>query len=919
MNMKNNNMIVMLLGLVIAGAGFGCEYEISGAIRPIEPCVGEDCPCVGADCPCVGEDCPEPELCRNNQLDEQEACDIVDGVTRYQSNLSCTSLGEDYVGTLNCTSLCQVDYSGCEQEESCQAETMQCAVETVGGKDQNVVKSCVDGEWQTTTCEGSCIEGECIPCQSWDPVCYVAPCSGPNELSCAGTCCDKTKEFCDLNGVGSCCSFENVCGQHCCPQGSVCENAVCRKQCEHERCVDAQGAELCCANAGEICISNQCFMPTVTCVDNYTCEAGQYCEPLTQQCLPQPKTEPACVRKPTGGEVKPTELWFWGEGKIEADAAPTHFRVMMTPVAADLDKDGVPEVVINTYSGSYVEDGILRILNGLDGTLKHSVLDPNMRTVGGGQIALGDLDGDKIPEIVTCSSPAHELIAFKADGSLYWRTNIGKEFCSQTGMGIADFDGDGKAEVYVRYLVFAGQPDAGTQIAPLKWGDEARSQFGVGMGGHAMSDYTIAADLDADGRPELVGGNVAYKFSFDSTGKMTAQKLYDRAPEHPDGYPSVGDLNLDGVPEIVVVRDGTLMAFKNDGSNYWTAPVDNNGAYCPSGNCKGGGTATIANVNTSPEPEITLATALTYAVFNADGTIWWQKHTKDRSSQRTGSSVFDFDGDGIAEIVYNDEWFLRIYNGQERDEDKGVVFCQCNPSATHWEYPIVVDVNNDGAAEIVVGSTSGACPNDTQLTQELGRDNCTSTIVTTPAQSVKVGLRVFAAPNKDWVGTRKIWNQHAYSITNVSDDGSIPKNARANWKVPGLNNFRLNVDPGARNLPDLVVESISSSTFHCDKTVQLYFDVHNRGWAAAPKDVPISIYVLGEGGTKTLAGTVSTSAPILPGQHEPIGYTYTRPDGNDLNITLQFSVEVGNASFLIECQTGNNGGAYAYTCTPKAN
>ena len=50
------------------------------------------------------------------------------------------------------------------------------------------------------------------------------------------------------------------------------------------------------------------------------------------------------------------------------------------------------------------------------------------------------------------------------------------------------------------------------------------------------------------------------------------------------------------------------------------------------------------------------------AVAPAD-TVLWFKQTQDCSSAFTGSSVFDFDGNGKAEIVYADELYMRIYDG----------------------------------------------------------------------------------------------------------------------------------------------------------------------------------------------------------------------------------------------------------------
>ncbi|EKU96918.1 hypothetical protein Lepto7375DRAFT_0844 [Leptolyngbya sp. PCC 7375] len=112
----------------------------------------------------------------------------------------------------------------------------------------------------------------------------------------------------------------------------------------------------------------------------------------------------------------------------------------------------------------------------------------------------------------------------------------------------------------------------------------------------------------------------------------------------------------------------------------------------------GGGPPTIADFDGDGEPEIGVAGSNLYVALETDGSIKWTSPTRDASSAATGSSVFDFDGDGKAEVVYNDELNLRIYDGN----DGTVIYSLPNSSGTLLEYPLIVDVDADGEAEIAL-------------------------------------------------------------------------------------------------------------------------------------------------------------------------------------------------------------------------
>ena len=71
---------------------------------------------------------------------------------------------------------------------------------------------------------------------------------------------------------------------------------------------------------------------------------------------------------------------------------------------------------------------------------------------------------------------------------------------------------------------------------------------------------------------------------------------------------------------------------------------------------------------------------------------------------------------------------------------------------TASEMPIVVDVDNDGKSEVVIPE-----PN-------------------TDADSG--GIEIWEDSHNNWVRTRRIWNQYAYNVTNVTEDGQILANGQ---------------------------------------------------------------------------------------------------------------------------------------------
>ncbi|MBW2588181.1 MAG: VCBS repeat-containing protein, partial [Deltaproteobacteria bacterium] len=305
------------------------------------------------------------------------------------------------------------------------------------------------------------------------------------------------------------------------------------------------------------------------------------------------------------------------------------------------------------------------------------------------------------------------------------------------------------------------------------------------------------------------------------------------------------------------------------------------------------GPPTVADFDGDGFAEVGTASSTAYVVFDFQCTgnplpegcerewVRWMVENDDCSSRATGSSVFDFEGDGSAEVVYADETTFRIFKGSD-----GTILYEddSHSSNTRLEMPIVVDVDNDGKSEIVV--------------PEPNRDD--------PDRG---GIEIWEDADNNWVRTRRIWNQHAYSVTNVTEDGQIPRVPEPNWTRSRLNNFRQNVQPGGLfDAPDFVVREISR--LDCDESqFTLAVLVGNDGSLSVPPGILTHIVVATNDARVFDLGTVPTRDWLLPGQSEQLEVVFEVPSGPQVTaIVVSATADddgVGGQRYN-ECNEDNN-------------
>ena len=477
---------------------------------------------------------------------------------------------------------------------------------------------------------------------------------------------------------------------------------------------------------------------------------------------------PSCQYLPAVGQFGAGSQW---ESALDVDHTAT-------PIVADVDGDGVPEVFVSGKIPPLgLSDTKIRMLSGIDGTLIAN-LDLVNACTGipivvrrhGSNIAVGDIDKDGFGEIIAMAED-RILYCFEHDGTLKWYSNDGSAGACPTAVpvgygpstyfpppSIADFNQDGAPEVFAGNEVFSGS----TGILMAQAGVTAS------RGRPSTAEYAVPAAVDVIPTGagigntqglELVCGNQVWSVDV-IAGTMTLETALG-TPWF-DGFTSIADMDYDGD------LDGVIAMYTGFGSAariyIWDLQTPTIMGISPTlaGNSGNGavGQPTIGDFDGDKRLEIGVASRNAYTVFDdlvvsaSPLATLWNRTTVDGSAT-TGSSLFDFDGDGQVEVVYRDESSLFIYNGPNGN------ILETFPciSGSAIEHPVIADVNGDDQTEIVCSCA--------------------------PFVGSRVGtIKSFRSSRRPWVVSRKLWNQHSYFVVNVNDDLTIPRVQQDDYLMP---------------------------------------------------------------------------------------------------------------------------------------
>ncbi len=632
-------------------------------------------------------------------------------------------------------------------------------------------------------------------------------------------------------------------------------------------------------------------------------------------------TDPTCTFVPSasGNPFSVRVEWSMAHAMVDpSDSSVTHpayafefepskasvFQAPAVAQATDDNSDGVvdeadrPDVAV-VMGNEYESDdpwSVLRLISG-DGARVHdsvSWLDFEGDryapfVMSGVAVADTDLDGNiEVAVMViaesddTCHPALYEV---GLDGSLslsevgsteIWCLEADNGVAGAHAPALADIDLDGTTEI-----IFGRQVFDGTDLS-LRWaGTAGRGNYNtwnVGSSGYWNSGYhSFAYDLDGDGAAmEVVAGRTVYT----STGGTYCQLgRYDGSTWVPadDGYPAVADLlrfsgDRLGEPEIVLTGNQYVSIYRGVPASgkcvevgriandpYATSVSTRLPAHpdCDRSRKSFGGPPTIADFAGDGSRMIGVAGSCWFSIFQPTTSgpdLYAIAQTRDWSSASTGATVFDFNGDGTDEVVFSDEEALTVWQVdatgglQPWDRLETVLRDTNHGSWTIHEYPIVADVDGDGKAEILVSNEPW------------------------PGGEDRYGLYLLGAADDDWVTARPLWNQHAYYVTNVEDDGTVGYGTPnyAPYTSGNLNSFRLQAPGkfGATAAPNLILETTACQT-NCGDGVEIWVQVGNTGaYITASAGLPVTLYGI-NGSSRTLLATQNLPADLPPGTLTP--------------------------------------------------
>jgi len=355
----------------------------------------------------------------------------------------------------------------------------------------------------------------------------------------------------------------------------------------------------------------------------------------------------------TGQEVfniegTPTDIWGFAATSERVDLAK--------PAIGDIDGDGNAEVICTGRNNS-TNTGILYGFH----TIDEDPIDGHpdiLFEIDLGHRAyrnpvLADITNDNSLEIII-SDESPRIHIYNNDGSLLGSSQIIGEDYSLGEVAVGDIDNDGFKEIIVgiklnsnnKGAIYMWDHDGDFDNSPIPikvFGQDEKADNGV-----------VLADIDNDGKLEILTitntGNV-YALEMDG---LSAEGNWNTLSIPSENMPriAIGDLNSDGLLEVVFGSLNTLYILNNLGDVLQEITIENSGDTAP----------TLADIDSDDDIEIVINSDGDIYAYNYDGSmcVGWPLQSENNSKFVGSPFIGDIDnlidnGYSHSEVVISSE------------------------------------------------------------------------------------------------------------------------------------------------------------------------------------------------------------------------------------------------------------------------